>query len=154
MTLQTKPILKNIDFLLGQDTSFESASWLNGAISENLKYQSEINQLTGRIGELQPSGDGENGQEKVENGFKWIQTSDEIEIKIPVNISRTSDVRVQFKPTSVKAFVKNELVTQVNLYGHVDPDGCTWTIDEENSQSIVVVTCEKVEAISWPRIHM
>lgn len=152
--MQTKPALKNVDFCLGEDTSIDSAPWLRAAVSENLVYQSEMNQLTGRVGEIQPAGDGEDGKEKNEEGFKWIQSSEEVELRIPVDASRTANIRVQFKSSSVVVFVLKEKVAQISLYGRIDPDGCTWTLDTDEHQTNVVVSCEKIEPVSWPRIQI
>eukprot|EP00518_Triparma_eleuthera_P005611 CAMPEP_0182453898 /NCGR_PEP_ID=MMETSP1319-20130603/759_1 /TAXON_ID=172717 /ORGANISM="Bolidomonas pacifica, Strain RCC208" /LENGTH=279 /DNA_ID=CAMNT_0024651857 /DNA_START=65 /DNA_END=900 /DNA_ORIENTATION=+ len=54
---QTKPSLRNVDFVVGEDTSLD-AEWMKRAVRENVEWQVEMNSLTGRTGELQPLKDG------------------------------------------------------------------------------------------------
>jgi len=46
---------------------------------ENLEHQTALNQITG-TNEVQASADGADGVAKVEKGYSWTQTEDELEI--------------------------------------------------------------------------
>ena len=144
--------MKNLSFTLDVDASLESSPWMRTAVAENLQHQSEMNKLTGRVGELQPSADGEDGIDKQEEGFSWTQTPEEVEIRIECAPESTSrDVKVKFLPTRVEAKIKTMTVLSIHFFAPVDPDGCTWTF-EKNDQPTLVLSCEKMDGVSWPQI--
>lgn len=161
----TKPALKNVNFKLGIDTSSD-AEWIQNATMENLEYQTEMNKVTGQGNQLQPSADGENGVAKFEQDglYSWTQTDEEIEITLPIGSEggkplsskevKGRGLKVKYFPRKLTvSFDKKELLC-LNLYASVDPDGCTWTLDTGNSTTSLVITCEKNDAISWPRISI
>jgi len=152
--VKTTPILKNVNMKLGIDTSLSSAPWLQKATMENLEHQMQTNKLTGR-NELQPSGPGEDGVDQVEKeGYSWIQTEDEVEVKLPVDKNTTSkDVKVTFHSKSLIVNVRGQDVgINIKLYMKIDADESTWTLDTLKSEKMLTITLIKTEAISWPRI--
>jgi len=158
--ITNKPILKNINFQLGIDTS-PDAKWLQGAMMENLQYQTEMNSLTGKNNEVQPSNDGEDGVAKTENDglYSWTQTDEEVEIVLPLTKNVVSkDVKVIFRPKVLKVKYCGKEVLDVDFFSRIDPDGCTWTLDKSGDDDDdggvmkVIITCEKVDEVSWPRL--
>jgi len=149
--LQSKPVTTNIDFKLGEDTSFD-AVWLTKAMTENLEFQSKMNQLTGKVGELQPLADGEDGLVKEEEDCKWTQTDDEIEVVFTIPTTSSRDVKVRFLPSSLEVLVKGVKTFVLGFFSRVDPDGCTWTIEKKGEHVDLILSCEKVEAVTWPRL--
>ena len=170
-----KPVIKNISFQLGTDTN-PDAEWLRNATMENIEYQTEMNQLTGKTtttttADLQPSADGENGIPKQEEqgegngkrGYSWTQTEEEIEITLSLGkgsgVSSSKEIKVKglnvkFTNRKVKVVFDKEELLDLELYDCVDPDGCTWTLElgDEEKDTFLIITCEKSNEMSWPRI--
>ena len=115
-----------------------------------------MNQISGRSNTYQPSIAGEDGIAKDENGYKWTQTDEELEINVPISSDTlTKQIKVDYLPTHIQVWLQKEMVLRIDLFSRIDPDGCTWTIEKgskNEKKSVLVITCEKVEAISWPRI--
>lgn len=149
--LQSKPALTNVSFMLGKDTSME-APWLQKAIMENLEYQKQFNEFTGRS-ELQVAVDGTDGIAKEETGYQWTQTDEELEVIVPLPKGATSkDVNVKYLPKSLEVKCKKEPLVVLPLFARVDPDGCTWTLDRAGDEMKLVITMEKGDPVTWPRI--
>lgn len=150
--VKSAPTMVNKDFKLGEDTS-PDAPWLKAAVTENLEHQARQNAMTGGATRDQPSNAGENGVAAEEDKYRWTQTEEEVEMVVPVGPTTTAkDVEVVFRPKSVRTRVKtnHEKDFAVDLFAAVDPDGCTWTLDKALGE--LVITCEKSESVSWPRI--
>lgn len=144
-------MLTNVSFSLGVDTSLD-APWLQKATTENLEYQVEMNKITGRS-ELQQAVDGTDGVAKAEEGYSWTQTDEEVEVVVPLPKDATSkDIQVKYHPKSMEVKCRKEPLVSLSLFARVDPDGCTWTLDHDGDQSKLVVTMEKADPTSWPRI--
>jgi hypothetical protein len=144
------------------------------ATMENLEYQTEMNKITGHNTSnnnqsgLVPNTDGENGVPKTEqNGlYTWTQTEEEIEIILPLidptanTTSRLSskDVKegglvINFFSKRLSVIFRKKEILSLNVYASIDTDGCTWTLDMDGDKgTCVVITCEKSDVISWPRI--
>lgn len=148
---KTKPALTNVSFTLGEDTSPE-APWLQKATMENLEYQKQFNEFTGRS-ELQKAVDGTDGVAKAETGYEWTQTDEELEVVVPLPKGVTSkDVDVKYLPKSLEVKCKMEPLVVLPLFARVDPDGCTWTLDRDGDEMKLVITMEKADPVTWPRI--
>lgn len=156
--------MKNVDFKVGVDTS-PDAEWIKTATIENLEHQVQLNKITGQSDRLQPSADGENGIAKSEQGglYSWTQTEEEIEIIVPLGKGsdgkslspseiKTAGIKVKYFPRKVTVSFKAKEILCLSLYDCIDPDGCTWTLDSSNDESSLVITCEKSDGMSWPRI--
>jgi CS domain len=168
-SIQTgRPMVVNESFVLGRDTALD-APWLQAAATDNLSYQMEMNKITGRTDQQQPKVAGQDGVAKTEaDGFSWTQTEQEIEMSIPlptsssasdssagaVSVVKTKDIQVKFRPLHIQVKVLNKELLAFALFEHVDPDGCTWTLDRKNDTDVTLlsVTMEKAEAAFWPRI--
>lgn len=121
---------------------------------ENLEYQKQMNVITGR-NELQQAVDGTDGVAKAEEGYSWTQTEDEVEVVVPLPKDAASkDVHVKYMPKSLEVKYQKDPLVVLSLFARVDPDGCTWTLDRDGSESKLVVTMEKADPTSWPRITM
>ena len=143
----SKPILRNVNFEV-HETNRESP-WMQRATSENLIWQQELNKVTNRTSERQPAAVGTEGNTAEESNFSWTQDEDEVELSIPLEAVNKKLVKVTFLNKKVKVKYDNQDVLDLSLYGAIDIDGCTWTIDG----SKIVITCEKVDAGTlWPRI--
>jgi hypothetical protein len=149
--VQTKPVMTNVGFVAGVDTD-RGAAWMQRAISENLAWQQEMNQVTGKMGQTQPGQIGTDGKAAVEDQFEWMQDDDELEIVVPSETAwDKKGIKVSFLSRSVKVKYSGEEKLSLALYGAVDVDGCTWTIDGGKK---LVITCEKVNSGEmWPRIQ-
>jgi len=162
--LETKPTLKNVNFKLESDTS-PHAEWMKNATMENLEYQTQMNKITGQTDQLQPSADGENGIAKTEEDglYSWTQTDEEIEIVVPIGSGgekpltskeiKARGLKVKFFPRKLTVSFQNQELLNLNLYDSVDPDGSTWTLDVGGARSSLIITCEKNDEMSWPRIN-
>jgi len=146
---------RNIDFKLGIDTS-PDASWLKNATAENLEHQTMMNKFSelDHHHPLQPPGSGEDGIEKEEKeGYSWTQTDDEIEVKLSFPTKATSkEIKVKFHSKSITVVYQGNEKLKIDLFARIDVDGCTWTLEKSPSEKKLVITCEKSEALSWPRI--
>jgi hypothetical protein len=164
IVFQSKPVLTNIDFKLGADTS-PDAEWLNNATMQNLEYQSEMNKMTGQGDQFQPSADGEDGIAKMEQDglYSWTQTDEEIEIIVPLGVDpdgkplsskqvKAHGLKVNYFPRKLSVNFKAEEILKLGFYDSVDPDGCTWTLDVGSKATSLIITCEKSNGMSWPRI--
>jgi len=150
--VKTRPYFQNLSLQIGNDTS-PDAPWLKQATNDNLEYQLEMNRLTGRE-DTQAAIVGTDGKEGHEVGYTWTQTDEELEIILPSPSPTlaTKDVKIKFLPQSVMVKLNNDGVLDLELFEHVDPEGCTWTLDRKGSNVKVVITMEKIEKALWPRI--
>lgn len=157
--LLTKPVMKNVDFKLGLDTS-PDAKWLKTAVMDNLEHRTAMNSISGKPDQVQPSADGEDGVAKAEHdGYEWIQTDDEVEITLPLGSSITSKdvkvggLKVRYYPHKLNVLFREKDILSLNFFANVDPDGCMWTLDSTSGKGVsVVITCEKSDPNVWPRI--
>lgn len=139
-----------LNFAVGEDTAFD-APWLRQAVNDNLEYQTQMNRMTGR-NDTQPAVAGTEGT-KMENGYEWTQTEDELEVVVTIPSDATSkDVKVKFKPQALIVQCRDTTVS-VNLFERVEVDGCTWTLDSKGDRKAIIITMEKVEQALWPRIQ-
>lgn len=124
---------------------------------QNLEYQTQMNQITGR-NELQPDVDGTNGMAKGEEGYSWTQTEEEIEIVVNLpNVTNSKEakatgLKVKFLSKKLEVIFGGENLLSLEYFSNVDPDGCTWTLDSNKDNVSLVITCEKAEEATWPRI--
>jgi hypothetical protein len=119
---------------------------------ENLEYQTSLNNVTGRS-EVQKAVDGEDGIAKAEDDFSWTQTEEELEVVVPLSADiQSKDVQVKYLPRSFQVKCRKEPLISLSLFERIEPDGCTWTLDRDGEEKRLVITLEKVEAASWPRI--
>jgi CS domain len=156
-------LLKNLSFVLGPDTVFD-APWLRAATAQNLQYQQQLNQSTGRTDVRQAGVAGSDGNVKQEDGYTWTQTEQEIEILVPLPFDAISKhVLVKFHPLRVDVLYQKEPITTVQLFERVDVDACTWTLDnnaattsasgdQQQPLKRLVISMEKLEEAYWPRI--
>jgi CS domain len=148
--VQTKPNMTNVAFVAGVDTD-RGAAWMQRAVSENLFWQQEMNQLTGQMGKTQPAQIGTDGKSAVEEQFEWTQDDDELEIVVPSDVAwDKKSIKITFLARLIKVKYQGEDKFTIPLYGTIDVDGCTWTLEGDNR---LVITCEKASSGEmWPRI--
>lgn len=62
--------------------------------------------------------------------YRWTQTLQEVEIKVPLDIVvKSRDCTVEFKKKSLKVGIKGrDLVIDGDLYNEIKPQECFWTI--------------------------
>ena len=144
--VQSKPVLKNKDFVAGVDTD-GGAEWIQRAVSENLAWHEELKRVTGG----QPSHAGTEGTVVKEDDFHWTQDEDEVEITVPFDCAvDKKKVKVSFQTRSVTVKYNGSERLSTGLYGTIDCDGSTWTIDGKR----LVLTCEKANGGElWPRLR-
>jgi hypothetical protein len=145
-------VLKNMSFLLSDANP--KADWLKQAATQNLEYQMEMNQITGR-NETQPDAVGSNGVASAEDGYSWTQTEEELEVVavLPNGDIKSKDLKVKFRPRHIEIVCRNDTLVSFQLFEKVDVDGCTWTLDKNEEKATIVVTMEKIEGALWPRIE-
>lgn len=143
---------RNMSFALND--TMPNADWLQQGAKQNLEYQMEMNQITGR-NETQAEVAGSNGVASQEEGYTWTQTEEEVEVVAPLSNPdiKSNDIKAKFKPRHIEIYCQGKKRVSFELFEKVDVDGCTWTIDKVNGQSSVVVTMEKMEEALWPRIE-
>lgn len=157
--VKSKPALKNIDFRLND--THQNATWLKNATMENLEHQTSMNKITGS--RTMPPSDGEDGVAKLEEGYSWTQTNEEIELVVPLKNGEESKafskkdvkgggLKVFFFPKKIAMNFMGDEILHLALFDRVDTDGCTWTLESNCDGISVVITCEKSDLISWPRI--
>jgi hypothetical protein len=73
-----------------------------------------------------------------------------VEVIVAVGALGKKEIKATFLPQSVK--VNKGEVLDLDLFAHVDPDGCTWTLEKSGDGSNLVITLEKCEPTSWPRV--
>ena len=149
--VQTKPKLKNMPFVAGIDTD-RGATWMQRAVSENVIWQQEMNELTGQMGRTQPAQLGTEGKSAVEETFEWTQDEDELEIVVTNDTAWDKKmIKVFFLARSINVKYQGEDKVAIPLYASIDVDGCTWTLD---GSTRLVITCEKASSGEmWPRIN-
>jgi len=153
-------VLKNVDFKLDEDTN-PNATWLQNAVLENLEHQTAMDKITGKKNVSNNPNAGEEGISKEEAGYSWTQTTEEVELVIPLTSEKLTSKEVKANKLKVQYFTKKVIVEydgkellKLALYATVDVDGCTWTLDSSDKGTSVVVTCEKMKGVSWPRINL
>lgn len=142
-------VTRNASFRLGEDTALD-APWLLAASTDNLNYQMELNQITGRS-VTQPSVAGTDGKSKQEEGYLWTQTEQDIEVT--VTIKDAKQVKVKFLPRILEVFEAGKLLVHLRLFESINVDGCTWTVEGTDGTKRLLVTLEKSEQALWPRIR-
>jgi len=142
------PMLRNVSF--GISDMDAQSEWIKKAIGENMERQHMVNAATGR-NDVQAGNDGEDGVEKDEEGYKWTQTDEEVEIVLNIGTLNKKEIKAKFLNQSVKV---NDVFC-LELFARIDPDGCTWTLEKSDTagEHNLVITCEKCEEASWPRIE-
>jgi hypothetical protein len=161
--VQTKPRFTNVDFVAGKDTD-GNAQWMQRAVAENLAWQQELNNVTNNNNSKANSNHqtqtmvGTDGNEAKEEQFTWTQDEEEIELKVPIITTTTNNKTIDKKAIQVSFLIRSITVKyqgverlKVPLYGSIDVDACTWTLEGGN---VLVITCEKTQSGElWPRIH-
>ena len=97
-------------------------------------------------GKIKPNGG--NGAD-MEN-YKWTQTLEEAEIRIPFNVSfpiKGKDLMIDIKKRYLKAGLKGHPpILDGELYKDVKLEECTWCIDDKKE---VIINLEKVNKMEW-----
>lgn len=155
--IQQRPKLHNISFVLGPDTSFD-APWLQSAVSSNLRYQQELNKITGQGDVRQASVAGSDGNVQNEDGFQWTQTEQEIELQVLLpNEALSKHVSVKFHPQTLTVLYQKDPKLSLSLFERIDCDACTWTLESTSADTgpgkKLTITMEKLEEAYWPRIR-
>ena len=110
----------------------------------------QLNKVTNKTGQLQPSNAGEDGNKKQESGYSWTQDGEEVEFTLifPSNVDKKK-VKVKVLSKLIKVEYDGEVFMEERLYAAVDVDGTAWTVEGRE----LVVTVEKGEGgVSWPRV--
>ncbi len=86
---------------------------------------------------------GTDGTVATESYFTWTQDEEDIEIittfELLSSIIKKVALKVSFHVRAIKVLYDGSNHLAVKLYGSIDVDGCTWTIDGKN----LGITCEK-----------
>ena len=151
--VQSRPCARNLSFRSTGGNVAPDAEWLQRATMQNLEYQMEMNRLTGRS-DTQASVAGQDGKEKLEEGYSWTQTEEELEIVVGLATEATSkEIKVKFNSTLIEIIYQKAPKVVLKLFHRVDVDSGTWTLEKGSDKRKLVVTVEKVEAGFWPRIE-
>ena len=143
---------------------------------ENLEYQTEMNRITGKNDQVQTPIDGEDGIAKLEQGglYSWTQTDEEIEVVVSVGLPtfmkkkddnsssqqlltikevKAGGLKVKFSSRKITVMFQGKELLDLKLYTSIDSCMGTWTLEyDEKKGTSVVITCEKIDEVSWPRI--
>jgi CS domain len=150
--VQRKPFVRQLSFCVGEDTAMDAA-WLRKAADANLEHQLAKNRLTGR-NERQPDIAGQDGKEKVEEGYSWTQTEEELELNFALPVEASSkEIHVKFGQQLIQVEFQKKSLSVVKLFQRVDVDSGTWVLEKAADKRKLVVTVEKTEEGFWPRIE-
>lgn len=80
--------------------------------------------------------------------YRWTQTIDEVELKVPLNCTlRSRDLIVQIGKKSLKIGIKGKpLIIDGELHAEVKTEESMWTLQDGNT---VQVNMEKLKGMSW-----
>ena len=74
-----------------------------------------------------------------ESWGSWIQSNDDIEIRMMVPITTTSkQCQIQFRKNSIKVVVHNQTILEGTTYDPIDVDDCTYTLQDIKNQSSTI----------------
>jgi len=98
----------------------------------------------------QAGNNGGTGKEITESGYSWTQTSEEVEIKIPLPSGTNSkQIKIKFGSRKIKVDVAGKSVVEGDLGGAVILDDCTYTI--ENGVLLVVLGKQEGGEGEWTK---
>lgn len=87
----------------------------------------------------------------VESWGSWIQSNDDIEIRIMVPITTTSkQCQIQFRKNSIKVVVHNHTILEGTTYDPIDVDDCTYTLQDIKNQSSSTINSNNCNETSVP----
>lgn len=91
------------------------------------------------------------GEKDGENGCKWSQTAEEVELRFNVaSGTKAKYVKVAFGRTSLKVTVAGQTLISGNTGGEVAIDDSTYTLqDAANGKELTVTLGKKREGTSW-----
>ena len=148
--------MHNID-IMAQDVMNPSSEWIVNAPRENTLWTQALDDATNGSYRKNHQGTANDGTEGVavevsngESSFSWLQNPDEFEVTVPlVKDANKKLIKVSFLRKKLIAKYDGTLLLDLGLYEEIDPDGSTWTLDNDK----LVITCEKGdEGKIWPRI--
>lgn len=166
--VESKPSqpMHNID-IKAEDVMNSSSEWIVNAPRENTLWTQALDDATNgsyRKNNQSAANDGTDGvavevSKDGERSFSWMQTTDEIEVTVPLlsdanvregQFASKKLIKVSFLRRKLVVKYDDTVVLDIGLYEEIDPDGSTWTLDKHK----LVITCEKAdEGKIWPRIE-
>jgi hypothetical protein len=162
--VESKPMqpMHNINIRV-EDVMNASSEWMVNAPRENTLWTRALDDATGgsyrKNHEESQINDGTEGVAVIvnkdgKNSFSWLQSSDEIEVTVDVAQAGMSAnkklIKVSFLRKKLVVKYDTSLILELDLYEDIDPDGSTWTLDNDK----LVITCEKSDGGKiWPRIE-
>lgn len=139
--------MHNIDFCANDLDS--GARWLKAATTENYDYNMGMRQISDTMADMRGGGGADNEVEKEEEGYKWSQDGDDLEITVDLESDVTKkDLKISFGQEKVSVKVKGETKIELTLFDKIRPDECNWTL----SKGKLTLTMEKQVSGSWPNI--
>lgn len=79
--------------------------------------------------------------------YRWNQMLDHVEVSIPLPPDvRARQIQVVFKPAWISVKMREECIVEGSLFKPIQPDGCTWTIDDAK---VLSVHLEKLNQNEW-----
>eukprot|EP00658_Telonema_sp_P-2_P024715 TRINITY_DN19939_c0_g1_i5.p1 TRINITY_DN19939_c0_g1~~TRINITY_DN19939_c0_g1_i5.p1 ORF type:complete len:318 (+),score=74.03 TRINITY_DN19939_c0_g1_i5:175-1128(+) len=141
-----QPLVANADMTLEDLKS--DADWLQSAAQDNLEAQARSMEA----GILPDDGPTAPDGEQQEEGYKWSQTEEDLEVLVQVPRGTKSKlIQVVFKARSVTVKLSGEVHLELaGLVGAIDTDCCAWTLDV--AEGLLCITLEKNDHINWPSL--
>lgn len=151
--------IKNTNFRLSEMNP--DALWMKDIVSRNYQHGIATNQVAM---DSEDSCKGEN----LEVGYKWCESTDEIELSYPLPVGIVSkEIAVKFSPQLLLVTLKQgqgqgqggQDLLRVPLYGKVSIDGCCWSCVSVKGggglpqQLQLDITLEKEKAGLWKRLE-
>jgi hypothetical protein len=80
--------------------------------------------------------------------YRWTQTLQEIELRIPIKFPiKSSDAVVEFKKRHLKVGLKNQPpIIDAETYTELKVEECTWVLEDKK---VIFITLEKVNKMEW-----
>jgi len=121
----------------GGGHSSKPASSLSGMMSNVLSGNSPMNDTSSYV------------KGGVENGYTWVQTDDEVELKFPLPPgTKAKYVKVKFSSKAIKITAAGQTLCDGDLWSSIKVDECTYTVQDDE----LCVTLSKKIDETWIRV--
>eukprot|EP00559_Dactyliosolen_fragilissimus_P001191 CAMPEP_0184863144 /NCGR_PEP_ID=MMETSP0580-20130426/9303_1 /TAXON_ID=1118495 /ORGANISM="Dactyliosolen fragilissimus" /LENGTH=379 /DNA_ID=CAMNT_0027361279 /DNA_START=63 /DNA_END=1199 /DNA_ORIENTATION=- len=90
--------------------------------------------------------------EQTENGYKWSQTAEEVEVKFTIPAgTKSKQVQVHFQRNSLKVVVCDKILCHGDTWAPLSVEDCTYTIQDDNNgnRELCLTLGKSIEGEHW-----